>query len=673
MPVDELRERLDRLAGPDVDVDAGFGSVMRRNRRRRARRVAIGLALVVAVVAAGSIAVQDRDDDASRVEIVDRPTDDEALTVVTAPSPVQRPGEMPPEWHEAFAIPYGDGDDELGVDKWGPEYPAPGPDGTWWVLDVNKSRVARFDASGSFLGDVAFPNGGGFQRPHVLGDHLVASAGAGGRFLVATGDVAREVDVDGVPERATFPYSDGTSVFSDEGVAIAVEGDELVTRPASAFRTPSGERFTRFIEGSTIVIELLDAHKRVEVDVAPLEPKTFFIETVADIAGTIHVLVVGVGDDDTQVAGYFTVGSTGRVSIIEPIREPFSDLSSGSPGQLQWIPGTTTVALSFVDDDALRVFTRDDGDPRTQDDSDHVIEEVVASRQFSPRFDIGVQLVVAPDGALWAAIANEGIYEFDDEMSIVRSIEDIDPNVYVGGVALTDDGTIVSTGVARTDVPKDDGDGMLTRQTLFSIDVDGTVSEIAPISEPMELFPSAPQVADGRAFVAVEGHLTSVRLDDGTVDRTDELPGLGQIVLVDDEVLAIADDGVHHFAVDGLDARGVPWKGGRPNDLVVVDGVTWIAEQMVDPTVPTPHRLDGSATMQTGPWGDVLGIAGDHEVLWSAPRNALAAFDPESGDVIAWRTLDNVFGTMATSGRTVWLQDAGAGNVIRRYELRPRA
>lgn len=36
----------------------------------------------------------------------------------------------------------------------GPEYGAPGPDGTWWFLDAAKARIAHYDSAGRYLDQV---------------------------------------------------------------------------------------------------------------------------------------------------------------------------------------------------------------------------------------------------------------------------------------------------------------------------------------------------------------------------------------------------------------------------------------------------------------------------------------------------------------------------------------
>ncbi len=54
---------------------------------------------------------------------------------------------MPEAWHERFVIGYGPGKALLGTSPGGdsgtldigPEYGAPGPDGSWWFLDAAKA------------------------------------------------------------------------------------------------------------------------------------------------------------------------------------------------------------------------------------------------------------------------------------------------------------------------------------------------------------------------------------------------------------------------------------------------------------------------------------------------------------------------------------------------------
>ena len=60
-------------------------------------------------------------------------------------------------------IPYGDGEEELGTAlggdmgglDLGPEYGAQAPDGSWWILDAAKRRLAHYSETGEYLGAVA--------------------------------------------------------------------------------------------------------------------------------------------------------------------------------------------------------------------------------------------------------------------------------------------------------------------------------------------------------------------------------------------------------------------------------------------------------------------------------------------------------------------------------------
>ena len=69
---------------------------------------------------------------------------------------------MPATWQERFVIGYGRGKALLGTSPGGdsgsldigPEYGAPGPDGTWWFLDAAKARLAHYDSAGQFLDHV---------------------------------------------------------------------------------------------------------------------------------------------------------------------------------------------------------------------------------------------------------------------------------------------------------------------------------------------------------------------------------------------------------------------------------------------------------------------------------------------------------------------------------------
>jgi hypothetical protein len=66
--------------------------------------------------------------------------------------------EPPVEWREVTFLPAGDADDQIGIDRCyhceavTPAALAIGPDGSYWIGDTVKHRIAHFAQDGSFLG-----------------------------------------------------------------------------------------------------------------------------------------------------------------------------------------------------------------------------------------------------------------------------------------------------------------------------------------------------------------------------------------------------------------------------------------------------------------------------------------------------------------------------------------
>jgi hypothetical protein len=53
-----------------------------------------------------------------------------------------------------------------------------------------------------------------------------------------------------------------------------------------------------------------------------------------------------------------TVGPTGVLSSLEPVRDPFTVSDPGSPSRLGVQPGTDQPWMMFIDEDGVRIFRR---------------------------------------------------------------------------------------------------------------------------------------------------------------------------------------------------------------------------------------------------------------------------------------------------------------------------
>jgi hypothetical protein len=334
-------------------------------------------ACLVVLVVAGAVVALRHDNNDRGPAVTSEPT---TTPVVTRDEVTMVLGQatdaVPNAWEPLVELPYGAGNDQLGLADthggetaaWGPEYLAPGADGSLFVLDTEKRRVAHFDHAGTYLDDVTIPGAHvGLQMPFMLGDTFWASGGSGDALII-DGQGATRVD----NAAGSWIYSDGTSVFNVAGTAL------LPTRPPTVradkgLRTPAGTLFVANVsrdDPGAIHISLPTAGSELTVRLtasdggAPVNPVAF--EVSADVSDRLEFLVYGLDESSPdlahrrQLAGFFTVDArTGEVSPIEPMRNPSSPADPGSPGQLRVIPGSTSLLLTFVDADAVRVYQRD--------------------------------------------------------------------------------------------------------------------------------------------------------------------------------------------------------------------------------------------------------------------------------------------------------------------------
>ena len=281
-------------------------------------------------------------------------------------------------WQERFVIGYGPGKELLGTSPGGdsgtldigPEYGAPGPDGSWWFLDAAKARIAHYDSAGRYLGQVKVTrllvNGRYFQwqLPHVLADGMLVATrnGQDGTMLLRVrGGTADEIPV-GLPYFATT-YSDGTLLYgySGRGRLEVVDPTDGSRQRTDVFRTPSGTPFSLKV-GGRLKLELPDSgiSRTLPISTSSGAPAHVGVQVRAGADDTLHVFLVGAGEDDesVQLVGATMVSADGDVAEVEALANPFSEADPGSPAQLAMAPGSSTPMLVYVLDDGAHVYER---------------------------------------------------------------------------------------------------------------------------------------------------------------------------------------------------------------------------------------------------------------------------------------------------------------------------
>lgn len=284
--------------------------------------------------------------------------------------------EMPAAWQERFVIGYGTGRELLGTAPGGdsgtldvgPEFGAPGPDGTWWFLDSAKRRLAHYDGDGRYLDEVVIPRRllvdhrfFPWQLPHVLADGtLVATRyGADRTYLLRL----RDGTLDEIPVEGAFAatYDDGTLLYSPTGprqVAVIDPADgSLRTEPT--MRTPSGTTFSIDVR-NRLRIELGDVSVALPIRSSSGARAHVGIEVRAGADDSLHLFLYGAGEDDEtrQLVGATVVSPEGTVAAVEALPDPFSEADPGSPAHLVMAPGSSTPMLVYVRPDGVHVYER---------------------------------------------------------------------------------------------------------------------------------------------------------------------------------------------------------------------------------------------------------------------------------------------------------------------------
>lgn len=366
---------------------------MEQETTSRARRRGAGLALAVTLTGCASGQASPADPDRAGVptaRATAAPTAPAATPPATPPAPSTAPrvhrvrrlvvgpavAAMPPTWREAFVVPYGPDEDQLGTSSGGdaggpvtsgPEHGAPAPDGSWWFLDVGKERLAHYDSSGGFLEAVAVhPRlpGTGFdwQLPHVLADgtlvafRLTADAGAMLRL--------RDGVLDELPLTAGFSptYDDGTLLYD---ARTALDPGTGAVAPTDGYRLPSGAAFTLTDDVDHGTLELGTTTSSVTLPTVTTTGAVAHVgvQLRAGADGSIHLFLAGTGGDAPgQLVGYARVAPSGRVTRPEPLTDPFSATDPGGAAQLALVPGGSTPLLVYVAADGVHVYRRDGGE-----------------------------------------------------------------------------------------------------------------------------------------------------------------------------------------------------------------------------------------------------------------------------------------------------------------------
>jgi hypothetical protein len=333
---EQLAERGERR-GPDVVRDA---AVRRATRRRQNRRV------VIAGVAATTILIVTAplwwpSHHASSTGVVTTPPDVGAAPVRSVDIDV--PIATTDGWRPVLAVPYGDGVEQLGVDRvFGPESAALSGD-SLIVLDTNKGRLATYLDDGTFAGATPLPGmaqGAQFVTPI---DGGVVIRGSGGGYVLPAGSSVWTQTV------AVGPFSDGTRAYCCDGVTAVrmVNGLPIVEQP-KGYRTNDGRRFFVHRDGAVIDVQFLDPQPhttRLTLHIDGVTTGQLISEFAIDGFGNVDFVLYGDDAQQRTRSALVTIAPDGTVLTVTAAPSPFGATNSGTPQFLSAGSGFASVIV----------------------------------------------------------------------------------------------------------------------------------------------------------------------------------------------------------------------------------------------------------------------------------------------------------------------------------------
>jgi putative cell wall-binding protein len=288
-------------------------------------------------------------------------------------------GDMAPPWQHAFSVGYGPDERLLGTapggegGMLGPEAGVQAPDGTWWILDAAKRRVARYDAAGRYLSQVVLgpellrqgvymP----YDRPRVLADGTFVAFGMNaGRteVLRIRGDHAELL---AIPGSILVLSDDGTRLYGvdiDRDQTVSIDLTTPRVTPATALLGRDGKPFTITTEPGQLWFSRPVAAQIGTFPVVaardPGGPVGYGVQVATDQEGTLHLFFMGIplADERQDVGGYASIRPDGSITPVEAMRTPFTPANLYSTASNLWVrPGTDEVTMLFVDVDGIHVY-----------------------------------------------------------------------------------------------------------------------------------------------------------------------------------------------------------------------------------------------------------------------------------------------------------------------------
>jgi hypothetical protein len=269
-------------------------------------------------------------------------------------------------WSEVLTIRYGETEQWLGFDQLagvGPEFGAVAPDGTWWILDTQKHRVAVFDSQGRFVR--AFDTGRvAGQFPTVLDDGTFVAIAFDQALTIGDGRVETWQLADSfspLVDDGSVLYGRSSALYprlsvTDSGVSLVSGVEWLKTRGGVEFRVDANDE-----TGQVAVVFNGDPPVRVRlVPYLADDPNTQIavapLYVVSGVDNTVSLVLVG-ADNGNNVAALVSITPDGTLDAAVPLPPGFF-FDSVEPlfGHLVVQPGTSSLYLVTTDKTGLHAY-----------------------------------------------------------------------------------------------------------------------------------------------------------------------------------------------------------------------------------------------------------------------------------------------------------------------------
>ena len=362
---------------PSGLVPAAVESLARRRLRRQRGAAAGSVAAVVAVAAVAVANYQPRQGSSPRLATTPGATPSASASASNLDKrhvsvQLSASGPLSGEWVKDAVIPYGSGDNQVGLDSstgacgdhgCGPDSTAPSESGTWWVYDTVKSRLVEFAVDGTVRHVVPLPTTAmGMSGIRVLSDGTVVGDRGGDQLVVVRGGKVS------VLPRPTPPAVEGGLVFADDGFAVFAEDSshaihrvsidlDHLSDEVAPTRLRDGTPYTAAVNGSSIYLSFGSGPDRlVQLDLRAANRAVEYVsfEEAVDATG-VTLAVVGLDRQGHQVGRLIRVDRDGAVTD-EALPYPSSAARTSEPALRTTADGVT--ALSWADAEGLHLYHR---------------------------------------------------------------------------------------------------------------------------------------------------------------------------------------------------------------------------------------------------------------------------------------------------------------------------